>query len=112
MPFPFFRRRLRRKSLVPGRYLTDGLGLFRVLSCFDDSRSLLVVIEDCVTLETHACAALELEAMRFRRVRNGAAVPAAEAQQRYEATEADPALGTRSVGSDRSRAASMGWPAS
>ena len=33
------------------------------------SASLLVVIEHCVTLETYACAGLELEAMGFRRVR-------------------------------------------
>lgn len=70
MSFPLFRRRLRRNSVAPGRYLTDGCGLFRVLSRFDDGRSLLVVIEHCVTLETYACAGLELEAMGFRRVRN------------------------------------------
>jgi hypothetical protein len=70
MALPRIRRRLRRGSLAPGRYLTDGSGLFRVLSRFDDSRSILVVIEDCLTLETYACAARELEAMCFRRVRN------------------------------------------
>ncbi len=65
-------RRLRRSSVAPGRYLTDGRGLFRVLSRFDDGRSLLVVIEHCVSLETSALAARELEAMGFRRVRNAA----------------------------------------
>ena len=74
----FFRRRLRRSSLAPGRYLTDGRGLFRVLSRFDDGRSLLVVIEDCVTLEDYACAARELEAAGFRRVRKPDRAPAAE----------------------------------
>ena len=65
-------RRLRRSAMAPGRYLTDGRGLFRVLSRFDDGRSLLVVIEHCVSLETFALAARELEAMGFRRVRNPA----------------------------------------
>jgi len=70
MRLPLFRRRLRHASLAPGRYLTDGYGLFRVVSRFDDGRSLLIVIEHCVTLETYACAGLELEAMGFRCVRN------------------------------------------
>jgi hypothetical protein len=64
-----FFRRLRRSSLAPGRYLTDGRGLFRILSRFDDGRSLLVVIEHCVSLETYALAGLELERLGFRRVR-------------------------------------------
>ena len=68
MSLSFFRR-LRRSSLAPGRYLTDGRGLFRVLSRFDDGRSLLVVIEHCVSLETYALAGLELERLGFRRVR-------------------------------------------
>jgi hypothetical protein len=65
----WFFRRLRRKSLAPGRYLTDGRGLFRVLSRFDDGRSLLIVIEHCISLETYALGKLELEALGFRRVR-------------------------------------------
>ena len=69
-----FFRRLRRSSLAPGRYLTNGQGLFRVLSRFDDGRSLLVVIEHCVSLETFALAGLELERLGFRRVRKGAPV--------------------------------------
>ena len=75
---PFFGRRLRRRALAPGRYLTDGRALFRVLSRFDDGRSLLIVIEECVTLESYACAALELEAMGFRPVRRATAAPAVE----------------------------------
>jgi hypothetical protein len=63
-----FFRRLRSSALAPGRYLTDGRGLFRVLSRFDDGRSLLVVIEHCISLETYALAKLELEALGFRRV--------------------------------------------
>lgn len=97
MGLPFFRRRLRRRVLAPGRYLTDGRGLFRVLSRFDDGRSMLIVIEECVTLESHACAALELEAMGFRPVRGR--VP-------YEATAVSVATG--SAGAVRSRAASSG----
>ncbi len=78
MLLPFSRRRLRRSSLAPGRYLTDGRGLFRVLSRFDDGRSMLILIEECVTLESHACAARELEAMGFRPVGRAANAPAAE----------------------------------
>ena len=63
-----FFRRLRSSSLAPGRYLTDGRGLFRVLSRFDDGRSLMVVIEHCISLETYALAELELELLGFRRV--------------------------------------------
>lgn len=78
MSFFPFRRRLRRRSLAPGRYLTDGCGLFRIVSRFDDGRSLLMLIEHCVTLETYACAALELEAMGFRRVRKAGGGAAAD----------------------------------
>lgn len=81
-----FFRRLRRSSLAPGRYLTDGRRLFRVLSRFDDGRSLLVVIEDCITLEDYACAALELEAAGFRRVRKADRAPAPEPPRAPTAT--------------------------
>lgn len=80
MALLFFGRRLRRSALAPGRYLTDGHGLFRVLSRFDDGRSMLIEIEECVTLESYACAAVELEAMRFRPVRRPAAPPAGDAR--------------------------------
>lgn len=73
-----FFRRLRRSSLAPGRYLTDGRRLYRVQSRFDDGRSVLVVIEDCITLEEYACAQLELEAAGFRRVRKPDRAPVAE----------------------------------
>jgi hypothetical protein len=69
-----FFRRLGRRSLTPGRYLTNGSGLFRILSRFDDGRSLLVVIEHCVSLETYALAGLELERLGFRRVRKSGLV--------------------------------------
>ena len=78
MLLPFIGRRLRRRALTPGRYLTDGRALFRVLSRFDDGRSLLIVIEECVTLKSYACAALELEAMGFRPVRRATPAPAVE----------------------------------
>jgi hypothetical protein len=65
MLLPFFGRRLRRRALAPGRYLTDG-------------RSLLIVIEECVTLESYACAAIELKAMGFRPVRRATPPPGAE----------------------------------
>jgi hypothetical protein len=78
MSLPFFHRRLRRSALAPGRYLTDGRGLFRVLSRFDDGRSMLIVIEHCVTLESYPYAAPELEAMGFRPVRRAAPAPAPE----------------------------------
>jgi hypothetical protein len=90
MFFSLFRRRLRRSSLAPGRYLTDGSGLFRVISHFDDGRSVLVVIEQCVTLETYACALLELEAMGFRRVRKVGTTPAVEPRA---SASPDPVLG-------------------
>ncbi len=85
-----FHRRLRRSALAPGRYLTDGCGLFRIVSHFDDGRSVLLVIENCVSLETCNYARLELEAMGFRRVRKapGAAVAAARAS-----ASPDPVLG-------------------
>jgi hypothetical protein len=87
---PFHRRRLRQGALAPGRYLTDGCGLFRVVSRFDDGRSLLIVIEHCVTLETYACASRELEAMGFRGVRKAGGTPAVEP---LPAASPDPVLG-------------------
>ena len=90
MSFFPFRRRLRPNSLAPGRYLTDGSGLFRVISRFDDGRSLLIVIEHCVTLETYACASRELEGMGFRGVRKAGGAPAAEPRP---TASPDPVLG-------------------
>jgi hypothetical protein len=59
------RRRLRSRALAPGRYLTDGRRLLRVLSRFDDGRSVMVLVEDCRTCEAHAYAMMELRVMRF-----------------------------------------------
>jgi hypothetical protein len=49
--------------------VTDGRRLLRVLSKFDDGRSVMALLEDCCTLESHAYALLELRAMGFRRIR-------------------------------------------
>ena len=67
MPFSL-RRPLRSRALVPGRYLTDGRRLLRVVSRFDDGRSVMVLVEDCRTFDAYAYALVELHAMRFRRV--------------------------------------------
>jgi hypothetical protein len=68
MSFPL-RRRLPSRALAPGRYVTDGRRLLRVLSRFDDGRSVMVLVEDCRTFATHAYAVLELRAMGFRGLR-------------------------------------------
>jgi hypothetical protein len=64
-----FFRRLRSRALAPGRYLTDGQRLLRVLSKFDDGRSVMALVEDCTTFEKCCYALLELRAMGFRGVR-------------------------------------------
>ncbi|HEY1515980.1 MAG TPA: hypothetical protein VGF91_06155 [Solirubrobacteraceae bacterium] len=69
MPFPLRRRRLRPRDLAPGRYLTDGRRLLRVVSRVVDGSSVLVVIEDCLTLDARAYAAVELEPIGVRPVR-------------------------------------------
>jgi hypothetical protein len=86
MPFFLRRRRLRSRDLIPGRYLTDGRRLLRVVSQLADDRSVLVVLEDCLTLGVRAYAAAELEPMGIRPVRSakrpaaGEALPAASAR--------------------------------
>lgn len=62
------RRRPRRRDLSPGRYLTDGCRLLRVLGRFEIPGSMLLSVEDCVTLERHVYAEIELERLRLRRV--------------------------------------------
>ncbi|HUA04835.1 MAG TPA: hypothetical protein VMB27_13100 [Solirubrobacteraceae bacterium] len=69
MPFSVRRARLRPRDLVPDRYLTDGRRLFRVVSRFVNDGSVLVVIEDSLTLDARAYAAVELLAMGLRPVR-------------------------------------------
>jgi hypothetical protein len=79
MPFSLRRRRvrLRHRDLTPDRYLTDGLRLLRVLSRFVNDGSVLVVLEDCATLDAHALAAVELVALGMRPVRR-AKLPSTE----------------------------------
>ena len=76
----FLRRRpqLSSRALVPGRYLTDGRRLLRILSRFDDGRSVMVLLEDCRTLHADAWTVVELRAMGFRRVRIMGPHPAGE----------------------------------
>jgi hypothetical protein len=69
MPLSLRRARLRSRDLVPDRYLTDGRRLFRVISRFVNDESVLIVIEDSLTLEALAYAAVELVAMGLRPVR-------------------------------------------
>jgi hypothetical protein len=68
-PFHRSRARLRARDLAPDRYLTDGRRLFRVVARFVNEGSILVVIEDCVTLDARAYAAIELVPMDVRPVR-------------------------------------------
>jgi hypothetical protein len=79
MPFSLRRRHLRHRDLAPGRYLTDGRRLLRVDSRFVDDRSVLVVLEDCLTLDARAYAAIELEPMGVRPVRRSARPAVVEA---------------------------------
>lgn len=60
-------------GLRPGDYLTDGLRLFRVASRVAGGGTLLLGLEDCLTLEVRAYATDELEPMRLRIVRSGPA---------------------------------------
>jgi hypothetical protein len=72
--------RVKQRQLAQDSYLTDGEHLFRVLSLLVNGPSTLVSIEDCLTLETHAYAASELECKRLRLVREpraGAITPPA-----------------------------------
>jgi hypothetical protein len=72
MPFFRFRRphaRLCLRDLTPDRYLTDGHRLFRVVTRFMNEGSILVVIEDCMTLDSCTYAADELAPLDVRPVR-------------------------------------------
>jgi hypothetical protein len=70
MPLTVRRARLRPRDLTPDRYLTDGRRLFRVVSRFVNDDSVLVVIEDSMTFDALAYAAVELVAMGLRPVRS------------------------------------------
>jgi hypothetical protein len=52
-----------------GSYLTDGRGLFRIVSQFTTvGEHVFASLEDCLTLEVQAYAPGELDAMRLRPV--------------------------------------------
>jgi hypothetical protein len=70
MRFPLFgRRRLRPRDLAPDSYVTDGRALLRIVDRLAAGGSILVSVEDCLTLEPATAAARELEAMGFRPLR-------------------------------------------
>jgi hypothetical protein len=112
MPLFGFRRRrarLRVRHLAPDRYLTDGRSLFRVVDRFVNDGSILVVIEDCSTLDARAYAATELLPMDVRPVRHSKARPAVDpSPQVAELAVAAVPAGTGAGAADRSRAASSG----
>jgi hypothetical protein len=97
------------RDLAPDRYLTDGRRLFRVAARFVNDGSILVVIEDCATLDARAYAAAELLPMDVRPVRRSKARPAGDSSPQVAdlaITEIPAGTGTSSA--DRSRAASSG----
>ena len=90
MPFLLRRRRLRSRDLAPDRYLTDGRRLLRVVSRLADDRSVLVVVEDCLTLDALAYAAVELELLGLRPVRSSKRPAAGEASSVSSAAAGQP----------------------
>lgn len=81
MPFSLLRprrARLRLRDLAPDRYLTDGHRLFRVVTRFVNEGSVLVVIEDCMTLDARAYAVAELLPLDVRPVRRARQALAAD----------------------------------
>jgi hypothetical protein len=90
MPFLLRRRRLRSRDLAPGRYLTDGRRLLRVVSRLVDDRSVLVVVEDCLTLDVLAYAPVELEPMGLRPVRSSTRPAAGDASPGSSAAAGKP----------------------
>jgi hypothetical protein len=78
--FQFRRRRarLRVRDLTPERYLTDGHRLFRVVSRFVNEGSILIVIEDCMTLDSRAYTAVELAPLDVRPIRRSTPSPAGD----------------------------------
>jgi hypothetical protein len=112
MPLFGFRRRrgrLRVRDLAPDRYLTDGRRLFRVVARFVNDGSILVVIEDCATLDARAYTAAELLPMDVRPVRRSMVRPAGDpSPQVADVAVADVPAGTGTAAGDRSRATSSG----
>jgi hypothetical protein len=95
------RARLRLRDLTPDRYLTDGRRLFRVVSRFVNDGSVLVVIEDCVTLDARAYAAVELVPMDVRPVPRSKAPRAGEPAPRSAAEDKPLQADTPAVHSGR-----------
>ena len=63
-------REARSQALMPGRYLTDGCRLLRVVSRLAAGREqVLVALEDCATLKVQAYAQSELGDLGLRAVR-------------------------------------------
>ena len=90
MPLFGFRRRrgrLRLRDLAPDRYLTDGRRLFRVVTRFVNDGSIMVVIEDCATLDARAYATVELVPMDVRPVRRSRPSPAGDPSPRSPTAE-------------------------
>lgn len=111
MPLFGFRRRrgrLRVRDLTPDRYLTDGRKLLRVVDRFVNDGSILVVIEDCATLDVRAYAAVELLPMDVRPVRRAKTSPARDRERQVAEPAVAVAAGARAVTDAGSRATSSG----
>ena len=91
--------RLRVRDLAPDRYLTDGRRLFRVAARFINDGSILVVIEDCASLESRAYAAVELLPMDVRPVRRSRPRPARDPSPSGGTEEKAPSAGAQVVAS-------------
>jgi len=107
-PFRRHRSRLRLRDLTPDRYLTDGRRLFRVITRFVNDGSILVVIEDCATLDARAYAAVELLPMDIRPVRRAKPSPAGDPERQVAKREVAAVAGADATAGAGSRAASSG----
>ena len=102
------RGRLRVRDLAPDRYLTDGRRLYRVAARFINDGSILVVIEDCATLDARAYAGSELVPMDVRPVRRVRPSPAGDRERQVGEPLVAVATGTDATAGAGSRAASSG----
>jgi hypothetical protein len=102
------RARLRVRDLAPDRYLTDGRRLFRVAARFVNDGSILVVIEDCATLDAHAYAAVELLPMDIRPVRRSRPSPAGDPERQVTDRAVAAVAGADATAGAGSRATSSG----
>jgi hypothetical protein len=87
------------RDLAPDRYLTDGRRLFRVAARFINDGSILVVIEDCATLQSRAYAGVELLPMNVRPVRRSRPSPTRDPSPSAWTEETAPAAGPQAVAS-------------